>query len=171
MGAGKEKKATWQRQQPLSKVLPQTRFNLMAIGKRMSPSAIVSEEISYWSDHSGQLLGLVFRDKFDLWLSRRAMEGRTIAMFGSGYVNSDPNAVVGVRFSEELNADRGERWGDELQFFHNPNAKNPLPHQTLPGVTEHYFRDGVPLSFSYGEPVSGSRTVLLHLAATADLTA
>lgn len=90
-------------------------------------------------------------------------------------LNSDPNAVVGVPFSEELSADHGERWGDELQFFHNPNAKNPLLRQTLPGVTEHYFRDGIPLSYSYGEPVLGSRTVLLHLvdaaaAATADLT-
>lgn len=83
-------------------------------------------------------------------------------------LNADPNAVDGVPFYDEITVDHDERWGDELQYFHNPNARNPLPRRALPGVTEHYFTDGVPKSYSYGEPVLGSRTVLLHLLGNAD---
>jgi hypothetical protein len=42
-------------------------------------------------------------------------------------LNPDPNAVVGNSFTEEVVADCGERWSDELQVFHNPRAKFPLP--------------------------------------------
>ena len=78
-------------------------------------------------------------------------------------LNPDPNAVEGDPFMEEIEAGHDERWGEELQLFHNPNARNPLPQHSLPGVTEHYFRDGTPLSYSYGEPVLGSRTLLMHM--------
>ena len=40
--------------------------------------------------------------------------------------NPDPNAVRGIPFSEDV-SDPGyiEGWSDELQIFHNPNAKFP----------------------------------------------
>lgn len=78
-------------------------------------------------------------------------------------LNPDPNAVEGDPFMEEIEVGHDERWGEELQLFHNPTARNPLPKRSLPGVTEHYFRDGEPLSYSYGDPVLGSRTLLIHL--------
>jgi hypothetical protein len=78
-------------------------------------------------------------------------------------LDPDPNTVHGVRFMEEIEVNHDERWGDELQFFHNPKAKNPMPRYALPGVTEHFFRDAVPRTYSYGEPVLGSRTMLMHL--------
>jgi len=85
-------------------------------------------------------------------------------------LNSDPNTVLGAPFMEEIEPDHDERWSDELQFFHNPRAKNPMPRYALPGVTEHYFRDGIPLSYSYGEPVLGSRTMLMHLIGGEEIT-
>jgi hypothetical protein len=83
-------------------------------------------------------------------------------------LNPDPNSVEGDSFMEEIEVGHDERWGEELQLFHNPNARNPLPRQSLPGITEHYFRDGKPVSYSYGEPVLGSRTLLMHLTGDAE---
>ena len=41
------------------------RFNLFAIGTRRSPTRLMSEECSYWSDTEERVLGLVFRDTHD----------------------------------------------------------------------------------------------------------
>jgi hypothetical protein len=32
-----------------------------------------------------------------------------------------------------------EYWSDEIQVFHNPNARHPLPFETMLGATHHYF--------------------------------
>lgn len=78
-------------------------------------------------------------------------------------LNRDPNAPVGDSFVEELGIEHGEGWADELQLFHNPNAKNPLKQGALRGITEHFFKDGNHLSYSTGTPVLGSFTVLVRL--------
>lgn len=55
----------------------------------------------------------------------------------------DPNATVGIPFSQNVQ-DEGytEFWGDELQVFHNPNARNPLPVGAFPGAQQHFFENG-----------------------------
>lgn len=54
----------------------------------------------------------------------------------------DPNAVVGLPFSVDVSdSSYKENWFDELQIFHNPRAKFPIPTEWFPGVT-HWFFDG-----------------------------
>jgi len=53
----------------------------------------------------------------------------------------DPNAVAPKPFAEEINVDREEIWSDELQLFHNPNAKRPLSPDQF-GITQHVFENG-----------------------------
>ena len=78
-------------------------------------------------------------------------------------LDPDPNAVVGTPFSEEVSAENGERWSDELQVFHNPRAKFPLPLEAFAGATQHQFVDGQHISYSTGTPVLSSQTIILHL--------
>jgi hypothetical protein len=78
--------------------------------------------------------------------------------------NPDPNAVHPLPFSEEISTDDYvEYWSDELQIFHNPNARNPLPEGTFAGVTQHYFRDGQQVSFTPESTILASRTIILSL--------
>lgn len=57
--------------------------------------------------------------------------------------NPDPNAAVGTPFKVDVTAPNYEEfWTDEIQVFHNPNAKHPLPFEVLTGATHHFFRDG-----------------------------
>ncbi len=77
-------------------------------------------------------------------------------------LDPDPNAVIGTQFSEEVEADYGERWSDELQVFHNPRAKLPLPLEAFAGTTQHKFVDGQHISYSTGTPVLSSQTIILR---------
>jgi hypothetical protein len=77
-------------------------------------------------------------------------------------LNPDPNAVVGNSFTEEVVADCGERWSDELQVFHNPRAKFPLPLDAFGGATQHTFEDGQLISYSVGTPVLSSQTIIMR---------
>lgn len=78
-------------------------------------------------------------------------------------LDPDPNAVVGAPFTEEVVAEYGERWHDEVQIFHNPSAKNPLPLEAFAGSTQHYFEDGNHVSYSSGTPVLSSFTLIMQL--------
>lgn len=49
----------------LTKPLSAARFDIYAMGARMSFSRVVSEELSYWSDANEKVLGMVFRDLVD----------------------------------------------------------------------------------------------------------
>src|SRR5580692_1576060 len=51
--------------QNLSKPLSRARFDIYAMGARMSFSRVVSEELTYWSDADEKVLGMVFRDLVD----------------------------------------------------------------------------------------------------------
>lgn len=78
-------------------------------------------------------------------------------------LDPDPNAVIGTPFSEEVVADYGEGWSDELQVFHNPRAKYPLPLEAFAGASQHTFVDGKLISYSVGTPVLSSQTIIMHL--------
>ena len=76
-------------------------------------------------------------------------------------LDPSPDAVLPEFFSERIDVESGETWADELQLFHNPKAKLPLPSHAFPGVTHHFFEDGVQRSYSMGRPVLGSRTMII----------
>lgn len=83
-----------------------------------------------------------------------------------GYrLDPDPNAVIGTPFREEVVANNGERWSDELQVFHNPRATHPLPLEAFAGATQHRFEDGKHVSYSVGTPVLSSYTHIIRFVA------
>jgi hypothetical protein len=49
----------------MTKRLSRARFDLFAIGTRLSPTEIVADELSYWSDLDENVIGVVFRDRVD----------------------------------------------------------------------------------------------------------
>lgn len=76
--------------------------------------------------------------------------------------NRDPNAVVGESFYVDV-ADPSyeEYWTQEIQVFHNPNAKVPLPFEALVGATHHVYEDGQMHSYSPDDAVLSSFTMLM----------
>ena len=78
-------------------------------------------------------------------------------------LDPDPNAVIGKVFTEEVVADSEEGWSDELQVFHNPRAKFPLPLEAFAGTTQHRFEDGRYVAYSSGTPVLSSYTMIMRL--------
>lgn len=79
-------------------------------------------------------------------------------------LNPDPNAVHPLPFFEEIgHDDYVEYWSDELQIFHNPNAKIPLSETAFDGITQHYFRDGQQVTLTPEGTVLASRTLITHL--------
>lgn len=84
-------------------------------------------------------------------------------------LDPDPNAVVGQFFNEEVVADNEELWSDELQVFHNPRAKFPLPLEAFAVATQHRFEDGKHVSFSSGTPVLSSYTLIMRLVGNQEM--
>lgn len=80
-----------------------------------------------------------------------------------GYrLNPDPNAVMGIPFAEDVSsADYVEFWSDELQIFHNPNAKIPLKHDWLSELTQFYFADGEQRTIIPDHHVWASNTLIM----------
>ena len=67
-----------------------------------------------------------------------------------------------VPFAEEIShPDYVEYWSDELQIFHNPNAKRPLDEHVFGGITQHYFRDGQQYSITPEGVVLTSQTIII----------
>lgn len=78
--------------------------------------------------------------------------------------NPDLNAVHPNLFFEEIGReDYVEYWSDELQIFHNPNAKAPLPEEVFDGVTQHFFKGGNQITVTPEGTVLGSRTLIVRL--------
>lgn len=78
--------------------------------------------------------------------------------------NPDPNAVTGIPFSEDVSDPRYvEGWSDELQIFHNPNARIPLSHAWLSGLAQFYFSDGNQYSIIPDHHVWSSMTMLMEI--------
>jgi hypothetical protein len=65
LGEAKRKARLRIARQGLSKPLSPARFDIYAMGARMSPSRLISEELTYWSDANEKVLGMVFRDLVD----------------------------------------------------------------------------------------------------------
>lgn len=78
--------------------------------------------------------------------------------------NPDPNVIVGVPFSVEVD-DKfyRENWSDELQIFHNPNARRSLSPKDFAGITQHYFKDGNHYSLTPDGTPLASRTMILRI--------
>jgi len=77
--------------------------------------------------------------------------------------NPDPNAVHGILFSENVNDPfYKEGWSDELQMFHNPNAKIPLDHAWLSGIAQFYFNGDQQFSVVPEHHVLTSMTMLVQ---------
>jgi hypothetical protein len=91
-----------------------------------------------------------------------AAEGIGYLRVGMKY-NPDPNAVMGDQFVDDVTSvTYEEHWTDEIQVFHNPNAKHPLPFDNLVGATHHYFEEGVLKSISPLGRVLSSYTIILQ---------
>jgi len=65
MGQARRKAQTRAAREASSKPLSEARFDIYAIGARLSPSRLIAEELSYWSDSNEKVLGMVFRDVVD----------------------------------------------------------------------------------------------------------
>jgi len=75
-----------------------------------------------------------------------------------------PNAVIGTPFLEGVNATTcNEGWSDELETFHNPNAKNPIDPRLFGGISQFYFYDGDHYEIRTPRLIIGSRTMLARL--------
>lgn len=60
-----------------------------------------------------------------------------------------PNAIEPRPFEMSISSPgyealwpQGEAWCQELEFFHNPLATNPVPFDLIPGATHWFKRDG-----------------------------
>ena len=79
--------------------------------------------------------------------------------------NPDPNATMGIPFTDDVaSANYVEGWSDELQIFHNPNARIPLSHHWLSGLSQFYFdASGDQLSLIPDHHVWSSGTMLVRI--------
>ncbi|MBO6559454.1 MAG: hypothetical protein JJ959_02910 [Nisaea sp.] len=79
--------------------------------------------------------------------------------------NPDPNATIGIPFSVDVSDPNYEEgWSDELQIFHNPNARIPLSHDWLSGLTQFYFdASGNQFSLIPDHHVWSSGTMLVRI--------
>jgi hypothetical protein len=75
-----------------------------------------------------------------------------------------PDALVGVPFAEDVSSPAyEEHWGDEVQIFHNPNAKTPLPREAFPDAAHFMYENGELISFDRPGRVLGSMTHILRI--------
>lgn len=90
-----------------------------------------------------------------------AAEGYGYFRVGLKY-NPDPKAVVGETFQVDVSdPDYEEYWTQEIQVFHNPKAKHPLPFEALMGATHHYFEEGELKSITPEDAVLSSFSLLI----------
>ena len=64
-----------------------------------------------------------------------------------------------------------EYWADELQVFHNPNAKYPLHEGVFSGVTQNFFKDGQQMSMTPDGCVLASQTIIIGVRSEATVAA
>lgn len=62
---------------------------------------------------------------------------------GGLLLDPDPESQTPIRYSSDVdNPDYQEDWYDELQLFHNPNARQPIDPEIFSGIAHHFFIDG-----------------------------
>ena len=103
--------------------------------------------------------------KFDRMGLSAGVEAPGHLFFRFGYrFDPDPKAVRPLSFSEPIGLDGYvEHWSDELQVFHNPNARQPLGESVFGGITQHFFKNGDLYSITPEGTILASRTMILHL--------
>lgn len=73
----------------------------------------------------------------------------------------DPNAFMGTPFAVAVDdKDYTEQWCDELQLFHNPGAKIPVPLDWFPQIAHHNFIDGEHVTMDIKNRVLASMTLI-----------
>lgn len=78
--------------------------------------------------------------------------------FGFRY-NHDPNATEPTFFTADVSDPAyKEFWSDELQIFHNPKAKHPVPKEWFSDLTQHWFEGGNQFSVTPEGHILGSLT-------------
>ena len=88
---------------------------------------------------------------------------KTVYMRAGFRFNPDPQATDGIYFAEDVtDPNYKEFWSDELQLFHNPNAKIPLSAEWLPDLTQHWFKDGKQYSVTQEGHVLASMTMVVQ---------
>jgi hypothetical protein len=101
MGEANRKAKIRTKREGLSRPLTAARFDIYAMGTRLSFSRLISEELTYWSDAGEQLLGMVFRDRVDDdygWiLLARDRVGRFRCVDVQASLRSEVYATVGIR--------------------------------------------------------------------------
>ena len=79
--------------------------------------------------------------------------------------NSDPNTTEGISFAENVaEHPYTERWCDEVQIFHNPNARIPLAHAWLSEVAQFYYSNHERYALIRDHQVLSSMTLIGHFA-------
>ena len=81
--------------------------------------------------------------------------------FRAGFsFDPDPNALVGTPFYVDVqDPNYVEYWGDEVQVFHNPNAKHPISPEAFPDAANFMYRDGILQTIDRPGRVLGSVTL------------
>lgn len=84
-------------------------------------------------------------------------------------LNPDPNAMHGLPFFEDVSSpDYVEGWTDELQLFHNPNARVPLPIEWFNGISQFYFSEDDQYSIIPEHHVWSSMTAVMQFVDKSD---
>ena len=80
-------------------------------------------------------------------------------------MNSDPNATEPQLFVEELGTEKYvEYWSEEMQIFHNPNAKLSLESYVFMGATQHFVEGGEYRSIMAESTIISSQTIILQIS-------
>ena len=81
--------------------------------------------------------------------------------------NFAPGAVEAIPFEIDVeDPDYDERWADELEVYHNPNALIPLDPELFPTLTHFYEREGELVWHGPGRRVLFSVTHIQTVAET-----
>ena len=77
--------------------------------------------------------------------------------------NPEPDSFEGIPFAVDItDSNYREYWGDEIQVFHNPNAKHALPQGAFPEAVHFVYQDGELMSYDRPGRVLSSITQIFH---------
>lgn len=87
------------------------------------------------------------------------------------FYDRTPGALEGIPFCLDVMSDEYRRlwphgdepWSAELEVFHNPFARHPVPRELLPEATHWFEKDGeIVCSTIYPHQILWSRTMILN---------
>lgn len=143
-------------------VSPYTRINEHVWGDKRIPGYFFGQE------HTEHVSAILFSNAGTLSKFNRM---GVLAGFGDTNVrlvrtgtafDPSPEAVTPRTFQVNVrDPDYKERWADELQVFHNPNAIHPLDPELIPQATHHYLEDGAVISHIADNKIMSSITSII----------